>query len=302
MTEIDLRNPGHVLLGARATGYPGIEATLVAGLNDHEQRIERQIHLGMNFARPGFAPLPGAKTVTWLRQQGAGLIQCWKPVERWADANGDDYDVNRYLTRCAAAVGNFGAPVLMIVHHEPENDVGKAGTAADYRIMWAHVRRVFDDVGVDNVTWGMGYMNYPKWDSLIGELWPTQADPEWIFFNAYGSVSRPDYGNNVSRFYQGLEEEQWFASKAKLWGVREWSVKGLDGHAAHRYFEDARLAAEKEMFPKLRAHVVFDSLGKENLSEMRIGYTVSGFPDRAKAAAYAAFAHSPMFGPVIRPV
>lgn len=167
--------------------------------------------------------------------------------------------------------------------------------------MWKHVRQVFELGGATNVTWGIGYMNYPKWEPLIAELWPAEADPKWVFFNAYGSPHRPNYQDNVGAFYEGLAEDRWFPSSDKLWGIREWSVKGLDGQPAYDYFTSARLAAEENAFPKLRAHVVFDSIGKEGLSEMRVGYDASGVPDPVKAALYERFAHTDMFGPVSPP-
>jgi hypothetical protein len=298
MNDSILTQPGHVLLGARAAGYPGVDDTFAAGITDHERRIGRNVHLAMNFATPGRLPRPGRDGIQMLRRSGRALLQCWKPVERWAHADGNDYEINRYLMRCAVEVRALEVPVLMVLHHEPENDVGVVGSASEYRIMWAHVRRVFTDAGCKNVTWGAAFMNYPKWDSLLPQLWPVQADPEWILFNAYGSPARPGYVSNVDRFYQHLADESWFPSAEKLWGVREWSVKGLNGDAAYAYFNAARKSVEEGVFPRLRAHVVFDSPGKERISEMRVGYGSSGVPDAKKAAAYRAFSHAPAFGPI----
>jgi hypothetical protein len=300
MTGIDLANPGQLLLGARANGYPGVLNGTIHGLQDHERRIGRRVHLGMTFVRPGQVPLRTASDMKVARRPGTGLVVCWKPAAVWAQAAGRHWPTTAYIGQVARWLAATRTPVLLVLHHEPENDVGRAGSTAHYQAMWRHVRSVFDDHGAVNVAWGAAFMNYDKWDSLLPQLWPDPA-PDWCWWNAYGSAQRPDWAENVGRFYTGLQERRWFDPGAAHWGVREWSTKGLGEAEGAAYFQGARQAVQAGMFPLVRAYVVFDSDGSERDPGMQIGRNSDGSPAPAKQAAYREFAHEAAFGPVQAP-
>lgn len=301
VSDTDITAPEHPLLGARAAGYPQVPNNTYAGLIDHEQRIGRRVHLGMAFARPGRDLLSDSGDRDLARRDDTTLVQCWKPVDRWSRADGNDHRATAYIARQARAVAAIDSPVMIVVHHEPENDLGRAGTATDYRRMWAHVRDVFDTEGATNTVWGIAFMNYPKWDRVIGLLWPEATPPDWVWFNAYGSPSRPDYVDNVARFYRGLADQHWFDPHGALWGIREWSTKGLNVPQSVDYFDAARHAINEGMFPRLSAHLVFDSPGSEGDAAMRIGFDAAGRPAPIKTAAYTDFAHEDAFGTPVAP-
>jgi hypothetical protein len=301
MSDRNLADATHVLLGARASGYPGVSSGLRYAINDHERRIGRRVHLALDFAKAGAPILRSRQHHSLARRANTMIVQCWKPAARWADAGGDDRAVTAYIKAQAAAVKALRAPVALVVHHEPENDIGRAGTAQEYRRMWAHVRTVFDDYDVQGVQWGVAYMNYPPHDDVLPDLFPRKHLPDWVWFNAYGSRQRPDFTDNVGRFYEGLAERRWFDPGAARWGVREWSTKGLDSAAAAAYFDDAREAVGDRRFPRLDALMVFDSPGHEEDRGMQIGFDSKGRPDLRKQAAYRDFAHEDDFGPVVAP-
>src|SRR5690606_27711555 len=112
-----------------------------------------------------------AKIIRWADRVETWLVQNWKPARIWADATGHNTKIDTRIDRAALKIQKLAPKqVFLVIHHEPENDMsspgsmsGKAGSAADYRAMWANVRARFDHLGVDNVVWGMAYMNYPKW-------------------------------------------------------------------------------------------------------------------------------------------
>lgn len=299
MSTIDIRSTDHLLLGARAAGYPGVRPGSFHGLEDHERRIGRRVHLGMTFVRPGDVPLSTATDLRIARRPETSLIVCWKPVRRWAEAHGRRRAVDQYLRSAARFVASTAAPVILVPHHEPENDIGTAGSAEDYRRMFAHVRGIFDDEGATNVEWGVAFMNYPKWDRVLSELWPAGRAPEWCWFNAYGSPSRTDFEENVGRFYTALTEQRWFDPRRAAWGVREWSTKALSVREAARYFDQARHVINEDRFPKIGAYVVFDSTGHENDTGMQISRDAEGNRAPAKEAAYRDFAHESRFGPLV---
>jgi len=256
----------------------------------------------MAFARPGNVLLGRPADRAVAARPGTALVQCWKPVHRWADADGNRPLVNAYLAQCAQAVKRLARPLMIVLHHEPENDVGQAGTTRQYRTMYQHVHKVFTDNGVSNVVWAVGYMNYPKWFRLLPELWPTNVPVGWVWWNAYGSTQRQSYIDNMYRFYDGLLTDKWFPSAGTHWGVREWGVTGLPDNRTVQYFKDATYGMNAGMFPRVKAHMIFDSPGTHKESGLRIGYNDNGHEFLGKAAAYAEFAHCAPFGPLAAPV
>lgn len=296
MTAIDFSSPDHPLVGARSAGYPGVGKSTLDGLTDHEARIGRRVHLGMSFARPGMVPVSKSGDVAIANREATALIQCWKPARWWREAGGNNAAVSAYFTTCAEAVRDAGGDVIMVIHHEPENDVHESGTAVEYKAMWKHVRRVFDDNGADPL-WGIGYMNYPKWDYLVPQLYPDDG-VDWIFMNGYGSPGRDSWSANVSRFLDKFATTGTLPSDGVNWGVREWGTRSGSSSEAVEYFIEAKEHVRHETFPALKAHVVFDSPGTHGEGELRISLDAHGRPDPGKEKAYRDFAHLHTFGPV----
>lgn len=302
-SPLDFAAPAHTLLGARAAEYAGVKPTTEAGLTDHERRIGRRVHLGQAFAQPGKVPLTKPDEVAVARRADTALIQCWKPTRRWRDAGGNDPHTTTYITKVAQAIARSGGRVLLTIHHEPENDVGSYGTAADYVNMFRHVKSVFTDQGVTNALFVIGFMNYPKWDDLVPRLWPGDDHaPDWIMFNAYGSAARPRYADNVQRFYEKLATDAWFPAAGRPWGVREWGIADVPREVALGYYRDAAAALQAAAFPLLKAHVLFDSPGTHHEVGLPIGFWDNGSAAPEKIEVYREFAHHSVFGPVAAPL
>lgn len=288
-----------VLLGARANGYPDLPSNFDAQHLGHTRRISRPIDLAHAYAQPGRLPFDDRHTVMWARSHRCGrIVHNWKPVSRWADA--DTPRAREHFRLAARRVRLLGRQCGIIVHHEPENDLGErgvrkmaAGTARAYRQMWRIVREIFDDEGADNAVWGMAYMNYPKWDAVVADLYPGDDLVDWIWCNAYGSPARPSAAENLMHFIEVADAAG--IGQAKPWGVAEWGTPGLPTDLAVAYFDEARAFLGTGLADRFKAWMIFDSDGKEQRSDLRLGFDADGRPAPEKLDAYRRFTRHPRF-------
>jgi hypothetical protein len=187
---------------------------------------------------------------------------------------------------------HHGMKVFMVFHHEPENDIGKFGTAADYARAWRHINFRFVTLHARHsviFVWDMaGY------ETRVGEwnaLYPGDRVIDWLAWDPYGKTqySPPAapivpfttavgqyQGTNVDRtgayrFYKwatgtGAEDPRSgrvFAkasSHAKPLMIAEfgvcWNAASLA--SAERWYEDAGAAIRAGSYRRVKAFVSFD--------------------------------------------
>ena len=122
-------------------------------------------------------PWPSADDV-WSRDQGRTLIISWNAgrndgtFAKWADIAAGAYDAE--LDARAAAVKAFGAPIVFVFNHEPNNGntvTGQsAGTSSEFQAAFRYVHDRFLADGVTNVSFGLVLM---AWTFRLGQadLW-----------------------------------------------------------------------------------------------------------------------------------
>ena len=219
-----------VLLGARAAGYPSVPDNFDAQHLAHGRRNGVTLDLVHDYAPAGQLPFEDRYTVAWARGHRSGrVVHNWKPVARWREA--DTPEARERFRMAARRVRLLDRPCSIIVHHEPENDLAQrgvrkasSGAPEEYRRMWAVVREVFAEEGAHEVVWGMAYMNYPKWDALVPDLYPGDDLVDWIWCNAYGSPERPDLVENIGRFAALVDRHG--IGVGKPLGIAEWVPRG----------------------------------------------------------------------------
>lgn len=296
-------------LGARAMGYPDAPPDQTSQALHHEERIGRQVDVVHTYAPVGKLPVARESDRYFALREDTYLYQNWKPARRWRDAAGGHPVVDAHIDEAADAIRSLGdKKIFLTLHHEPENDVteagschtkssASAGTAAEYRQMWRHVRARFDAKGVTNVVWVMNYMNYFRWDCVVPLLYPGDDYVDWIMFNAYGSWIRPDFVANVDRFSQLLTRISTDGRDllGKPWGIVEWGVHDATQEQAISYYRQAMAALEAGRFPNLHAYLIFDSPGAHDQGGLRVAYGDDGRFDPAEQDAYQRFANHPAF-------
>src|SRR4051812_13494314 len=92
----------------------------------------------------------------WTRDAGRIPFISWNAARtdgtkaKWADIASGVYD--SVIQARAADLIAFGGPVIFSFHHEPDGD-NVAGTPAEFAAAFRHVRAVFENAGVANVTY-----------------------------------------------------------------------------------------------------------------------------------------------------
>ena len=101
--------------------------------------------------------------INWSAQRTDGSIVSWSSI-----ANGEQ---DAWIGERADAFRNFGFPVYLVFHHEPEDDQGAFGSAADYAAAFRHVVDVFSNHGVTNVAFVWNLMSW-TFDPASGLIRP----------------------------------------------------------------------------------------------------------------------------------
>jgi hypothetical protein len=294
-----LRHRCRTMLGARAAGYDDTPANFDAQHLAHQRRTGTRLDFAHAFATDRQLPFDDRYVGTWARGRAdSWIVHNWKPVARWSDI--DSPEARRRVRLAARRIKHLGHPVMLVLHHEPENELtrkgrrGKTtGTPQEYRHMWAVVRKIFDDAEVTNVVWGMAYMNYPKWDDVVPLLWPGDGLVDWLWHNAYGSADRPDPAANIAHFTDLVEQHRLGIGKPR--GIIEWGIAGVARPTALNYFEQATAFLDSDAADAIDAWMIFDSPGAHNERGLRLGFDDKGSPFNDKLRAYQQFAQHSRF-------
>ncbi len=265
-----------------------------AQIEEHEARIGRKLDIVHSYHPAGHLPLdPDEKDFI---DKGRILLVNWKPSDHWADAAGasmgGDPSIDHDIDTVAASMRSV-APhqVMLVIFHEPENDLskngGSAGDASDYLAMWHNVRARFDAAGVDNVIWCWDTQLYSALIDDVISLYPGDDLVDWVMWDPYSFAGKTSYVDTVSYGYQWLTDNSAPGHRftSKPWGLAEWGVfdpGAPGGMFEQQYYTDA--ASSFATFPLLEAYVIFDADAKHDTR-------VDSSP--AEQASYDAFAASP---------
>jgi hypothetical protein len=193
--------------------------------------------------------------VNWAAATSSGSVTRWSAI-----ANGSQ---DAWIRERADAFRAFGSPIYLTFHHEPEDDLSRFGTPADYAAAFRRIVTVFRGRGVSNVafvwtlmSWtfdsrsGRDVNSYYPGDSYVdfvgsdGYNWyPRRANAKWDPFQA---VFQPTQDFSVAH------GKPWIAVE---YGVQEdpaWS--GRKG----QWFRDALATAKA--WPQLKALIYYDEV------------------------------------------
>ena len=118
----------------------------------------------------------------------------------WSDITAGH--ANEYLREQARAVREFGHPILLAFHHEPEDDRRERGTPQEFAAAYRHVVDLFRGQGVRNVEWVWILMAWTFRQDRAAHYYPGDGYVDFVSADGYNwggcRDGRPDAGRYMS--------------------------------------------------------------------------------------------------------
>jgi hypothetical protein len=236
---------------------------------------------------------------TELARSGHLLLINWQPTGAdgrpipWsAIADGfQDTAIKAEALRLAA----FDLPVMVSFSHEPEANLGKEGSAADFAAAFRHVHDVVTATGASNVVWVWDVEGVATrhWEHLYRELWPGSASVDWIAWDPYNFASCKgrqwrSFEKLVSPFYRWIESQPFGRHPLML---AEFGTVGASSGLDTKQAWFAGIPESLARFPAVKGLVYFDYPSPPASCD----WTSNSVP--AAASAFAALARNKSFVP-----
>jgi beta-mannanase len=204
--------PSCAALFGSTVSTTGSERTALDSVNRQETELNHGLDL-LHVYHSGTGDWPTADEVSALAdtKYPRYLFANWKPENgsTWAQvaAGAQDSAIDTVASRIKTRLG--GRKFFLAVHHEPENELGGAGsgmTPADYQAMFRHVVLRLRADGLSNLVsvWDMmGWYRHGE-NGLYGSgsngLYPGDDVVDWIAYDPYATNAEPlaTFANNTA--------------------------------------------------------------------------------------------------------
>ncbi|HEY1787323.1 MAG TPA: hypothetical protein VGJ73_04175 [Verrucomicrobiae bacterium] len=209
---------------------------------------------------------------------GRRLLESVKPNSQWSNAvgaaNGGSATVDSQMASLAQSIAAIQPKkIMLIVWHEPENDVGTAGTTAEYVAMWHNVQNIFRANGATNVIWCWDIQNTAPREcscsasdrAMLPLLWPGNTNVDWVMWDPYCSSESitDDVANGYNWLIANSAATNDWASKP--FGLAEWGV-GINSYyptvaqQTNGVIQMSNALNHYDMFPRLKLVEYYDDL------------------------------------------
>ena len=287
-------------LGA-ATTDRAVKYDYEVGLIEYEA-VARNTPDIVHFYRSGGTPFPSAGHIAVAErpgQQRSLMLINWKPSRShtWQQIANGEADAN--IKSVAAGIKKYPHKFFLTIWHEPENELGSAGsgmTPADYVAMYRHVVNELRSLGVTNVVYVWNMMGYSGHGKFYDNLYPGNDVVDWIASDPYGKRRTADMGmlvdENCCRVAGWPGFYTWATQKApgKPLMLAEWGfdLRESDGAPAALLGGAALL---RDQYPALKALVYWN----ENHPDVTARLDEPTALGRAYGEAYSQFANDDYF-------
>jgi hypothetical protein len=236
--------------------------------NQEIRHVERRLH--HRFAIDHFylrfdQSLADPQVKLTIRQGRIPLIN-WSPeshgIITWSSIASGGLD--RVINHQARALRRLRKPVMLAFHHEPENDVGRYGTPAQYRAAFRHIVRRFRAEHARNVRFVIileGY-TYDGGNGGVRQWYPGRKFVDWAAADAYNwAPGRAGYSwRSFKSAFKGFYS--WGKRHRKPLMAAEFGTQEKPGDptAKAAWFTNARRTLRN--WPRMKAVVYFNSNSK----------------------------------------
>ena len=280
------------------------------GSETHQQAVTRmEAEIGRRFSIDHVyhgwnGPLIGSYE-RWSASRGHTLLINWKAAYdnangesngagggyvRWADIAAGKYDAD--IAARAREIKRFKKIVYLNFHHEPEDDQDtpgqrKAGTPADYRAAWRHIRAIFRSQHVTNVRFVFILMGWTYRSGHAAQWYPGSRVIDIVGADAYNWFGTAHPGSHgwttfASAFHAA---QQFAAAKGKTFWVAETGAMEDRSRPSRRPEWYRAIAGQVRSWGNVGAVVFF------------MGGRYGWYPDSSgrSLAAFNALAHDTLF-------
>jgi hypothetical protein len=196
--------------------------------------------------------------LSWKAVTHAGTAVSWAGI-----ASGSQ---DSWIEERAAAFRAFGHPIMLVFHHEPENDVLTNGTPAEFVAAWRHIHEVFAREGVTNVIWVVVLFAITYSRETVSQFYPGDDVVDWVGgdgYNFFGNYQGPQGGcrrpvwrsfSQVFASMVGFARDHGRPAMVAEWGTPE--DPAVPGRKA-QWFRDALTAVKS--WPEIKGLAYFDT-------------------------------------------
>ena len=234
-----------------------------------ERMVLRRFDLDRQYYRWN-APFPG-RHATSARALGRIPVISWAAVTkrgrrvRWGAIASGRYD--RVIRERANAVRAFRSRLMIVFHHEPEDDRAN-GTARQYRLAWRRIVSIFRARGATNAVWVWNLTAYtfdPHSRRNPKRWYPGNRYVDWIAADGYNWFGSRHVRGQPWRSFRSIFRPfyVWGTARGKPLAVLEFGV--LEDRRTPRplrkaqWFNGARVALKR--MPRIKAVIYFNARG-----------------------------------------
>jgi hypothetical protein len=182
----------------------------------------------------------------------------------WGSIAAGSHDAN--IRSQADAIGALGAPVILTLHHEPDQIMH--GTAAEFVAAWRHYVTVFRDRGVTNVAWNWimtpSSFKTPPIGPGANALYPGDDFVDWISLDPYNWFGCMPNGPTAWRPLREMVAPfaAWAEPHGKPLMLAEWASAEDPARPTRKAEWFAEAGVTLQEFTKIKALSYYEGVGK----------------------------------------
>jgi hypothetical protein len=276
--------PAHgAYFGARVRGNAYTESAEIAGVDRLQQSIGRRLAI-VHVYHMWSDPFPSSSDLAFLHQ-GSTLLLSWSGTDTLAIIAGH-YD--QMIRQRALAIKATGKPIFLEWRWEMDRSglQAQVHSPADYIKAWDHIRSIFAQEHVTNVSWVWCPTASGFATGQAAAYYPGNNEVDWVCADAYpGYGPYRSFANVVAPFLS------WASHHRKPIMIGEYGVPTTYGTQQRaEWLWDAARTVQSD--PQIKALVYFDADAKRAYS-LHVGSPA--------LEAFRRIAHLPYFNPAGQP-
>jgi hypothetical protein len=208
-----------------------------------------------------------------------------------------DGDHDSYIREVAQGLKALDVPLFFTFHHEPDNNVGDFGSAADYVAAWRHIHDIFNQENAENVAMTTVSIpwTYSSKPDLAKNLYPGDDVIDWISTDPYNFFTRDGVWRDLEPAFKVWYDYNVENHPSKPLMFAEWgtNVDPNNYSRVAQWFADVEDDL-KGKYPAIKAVTYYDELRTSEGNDWRIDQTQASL-NAFKAMGKDIYFSAPLF-------